>query len=334
MNCGDFSRQLKVAGWNEAAQRRLATARVLLLGAGGLGVVAAPYLVAAGLGHLTIVDDDRIEASNLPRQITYAFNQLGIKKAAALADFCRARSGGTVVGREERLLGAELETAVAQHDLTLDCSDSPTLAFALNDAALRQSRPVVFASAAGLSGQLFNLLPGETEPCWRCLWPAEVQPGGDCNGLGVLGPVPGVLGLLQALEVLKILTGFAAPLRGEVLQYDFARLQQYRFQVPRRPGCNHQPPPPTVEPDWPDSPAAALAAGLQLIDIREREEIAARPLPWPAQALPMVELLAAPPFALDKKLLLVCARGPRAQRTARALRERGFTEVWAYPRPW
>ena len=336
MNHGaDYSRQLRVAGWDAAAQERLATARVLLLGAGGLGVVAAPYLIGAGLGQLTLVDDDHIEASNLPRQIAYDQSQIGAAKAEALAEFCRARSrSATVIARPRRLAGAELEEALGQHDLALDCSDSPTLAAALNDAALRRGRPVVFASAAGLSGQLFNLFPGEDAPCWRCLWPEDIQPGGNCDALGVLGPVPGVLGLLQALEAMKILTGFAAPLRGQVLQYDFARLQQHRFTVPRRSNCNHRPPALEPEPDWPDTLAAALAAGFSLVDIRDPEEIAARPLPLPASNVPMAELLVAPPFAPDSKILLVCARGPRAQRTARSLRTRGFGQVWAYPRPW
>ncbi|MDO5091454.1 MAG: HesA/MoeB/ThiF family protein [Cardiobacteriaceae bacterium] len=234
----DFSRQLKVPGMTPAAQEKLARARVLVFGAGGLAASAVPWLAASGIGHLTLVDGDTVSVSNLHRQLPFTYADLSKPKAETLAAYCRARmAGATCAAIPRELDGAEILDALQAHDLALDCTDSRAFSYRLNDAALLCGKPVVFANASTLAGQLFMLHPGEEQPCWRCLWPEE--PPATSATLGVLGPVPGVMGMLQALEALKILAGFAAPLAGEVLQYDFARLAQSRFAVPRAPDCIH-----------------------------------------------------------------------------------------------
>lgn len=243
MHTPDYTRQLKTPGMPPAAQDMLRRARVLILGAGGLGTAAAPYLAAAGIGHITLVDADTIEASNLHRQTPYRYTDIGAGKAETLAAYCQERmSGGaccTAISHE--LTGGALISVLRGHDIALDCSDSRRLAYQLNDAAHITGTPVIYANAAALGGQLFTLHPDDAQPCWRCLWPESIQSGDNCDALGVLGPVPGIFGLCQALEALKNLTGLAAPLRGEILQYDFATLRQTRFKVPRDPVCNHHP---------------------------------------------------------------------------------------------
>ncbi|MFC2752398.1 MAG: ThiF family adenylyltransferase [Cardiobacterium sp.] len=336
MRTPDFSRQLKVAGMTPAAQEALARARVIIFGAGGLAATAAPWLAAAGVGHLTIVDADRIAASNLHRQTPYTYADLGAKKATTLAAYCQARmaDGAQCEAIAQTLDGEVLLAALRAHDLALDCTDSRHFAYQLNDAALITATPVVYANAAALGGQLFTLHPSRDAPCWRCLWPEDIAPGGNCDALGVLGPVPATLGLWQALEALKILTGFAAPLAGEVLQYDFATMRQTRIRVPRRAACNHQP----------QAPAAPIHAELtialtqhwRIIDIRSAAERAALAPPFASDHIPMPELLASPAAHLRPKetTLLICASGQRATHTARTLRTQGHTQVFAYGKVW
>ena len=309
MHTPDFSRQLKVAGMTSAVQEALARARVIIFGAGGLAATAAPWLAAAGVGHLTIVDADTIAASNLHRQTPYTYADLGAKKATTLAAYCQARmaDGAQCEAIAQTLDGEVLLAALRAHDLALDCTDSRHFAYQLNDAALITATPVVYANAAALGGQLFTLHPSRDAPCWRCLWPEDIAPGGNCDALGVLGPVPATLGLWQALEALKILTGFAAPLAGEVLQYDFATMRQTRIRVPRRAACNHQP-----------------------------QTLAAPAPPFASEHIPMPQLLAAPAAYLDAgaPVLLICASGQRAQNTARTLRAQGYAQVYAYGKAW
>jgi len=235
MHTPDFSRQLKVAGMTSAAQEALARARVIIFGAGGLAATAAPWLAAAGVGHLTIVDADTIAASNLHRQTPYTYADLGAKKATTLAAYCQARmaDGAQCEAIAQTLDGEVLLAALRAHDLALDCTDSRHFAYQLNDAALITATPVVYANAAALGGQLFTLHPSRDAPCWRCLWPEDIAPGGNCDALGVLGPVPATLGLWQALEALKILTGFAArqyPAVGGTLKQTLARAWLRRFE--------------------------------------------------------------------------------------------------------
>ena len=234
----------------------------------------------------------------------------------------------------QTLDGEALLAALRTHDLALDCTDSRHFAGQLNDAALITATPVVFANAAALGGQLFTLHPAEDAPCWRCLWPEDIAPGGNCDALGVLGPVPATLGLWQALEALKILTGFAAPLRGEVLQYDFASMRQMRIRVPRRPVCNHQPP--MLAAPVHAELATALAQHWRIIDIRSAAERTALAPPFACDPIPMPELLATPAahLAPDAPVLLICASGQRATHTARTLRAQGYAQVFAYGAAW
>ena len=336
MHTPDFSRQLKVAGMTSAAQEALARARVIIFGAGGLAATAAPWLAAAGVGKLTIVDADTIAASNLHRQTPYTYADLGAKKATTLAAYCQARmaDGAQCEAIAQTLDGEVLLAALRAHDLALDCTDSRHLAYQLNDAALITATPVVYANAAALGGQLFTLHPSRDAPCWRCLWPEDIAPSGNCDALGVLGPVPATLGLWQALEALKILTGFAAPLAGEVLQYDFATMRQTRIRVPRRAACNHQPQ--TLAAPIHAELTTALAQHWRIIDIRSAAERAALAPPFASEHIPMPQLLAAPAAYLDAgaPVLLICASGQRAQNTARTLRAQGYAQVYAYGKAW
>ena len=322
----DYSRQLKVAGMTSAAQEALARARVIIFGAGGLAATAAPWLAAAGVGHLTIVDADRIAASNLHRQTPYTYADLGAKKATTLAAYCQARmaDGAQCEAIAQTLDGEALLAALRAHDLALDCTDSRDFAYQLNDAALITATPVVYANATALGGQLFTLHPSRDAPCWRCLWPEDIAPGGNCDALGVLGPVPATLGLWQALEALKILTGFAAPLAGEVLQYDFATMRQTRIRVPRRlqsPAADARRARPRGTHHSTHATLAHYRHPQRRRTRRPRPALCQRAYPHAATAR-------------RSRRLPRRRRGQRAQNTARTLRAQGYAQVYAYGKAW
>lgn len=334
----DFSRQLKVQGMNAETQARLAAAKVLIFGAGGLGATAIPYLAAAGVGALTIVDDDAVALSNLHRQILFTRGDIGRNKAVAAAAFCEARAEGSFQAIERRLSTAEIVAAMQAADIVLDCSDSRQLAYQLSDAALFTGRPVVFANAAAMGGQLFTMQPHADLPCWRCLWSEEVLPSGNCDALGVLGPVPATLGLWQALEAIKLITRFAPSLSGELLQYDFVSMRQMRLRVAKAADCNHhkQASDMVEEAVFEGDFAAAKMQGLRIIDIRSAEEIAQKPLLQADNCILMSALLDNPLQYIGRQeaVLLVCAAGQRSRSAAKLLRKQGFAGVSAYPKAW
>lgn len=336
MRIMDFSRQLKVSGMSEAAQLSLHAAKVLVFGAGGLATTAVPYLAAAGVGKITIVDGDKIALSNLHRQILFEYQQIGEYKTDCMARFCTNRGAGEYVSVHRYLEGDELLAAVRAHHLILDCSDNRELAYQLNDAALIAAKPVIFANATAMSGQLFTLQPDNDLPCWRCVWSESMPPGGNCETQGVIGPVPAIVGAWQALEAIKLITHFSPALKGQLLQYDFAAMRQILLRVPRQTSCNHNPTALSAIRTFSGQWSEAKAQGWQIIDIREAAESAAKPLLAADCCVPMPMLLAQPNDYIDKEntVLLVCARGTRAKHAAKCLAERGYHQLIAFNKAW
>lgn len=335
----DYSRQLKVPGMTAAAQERLQKARILAAGAGGLGTTALPYLAAAGIGHITIVDHDVIESSNLHRQLLYTYADIGRSKAAAAADYCRARSAaGSIAAIARKLLPSEWLALAGEHDLILDCTDDSALAHLLCDAALVHRKPAIFANAASLEGQLFIMRGAPDEPCWHCVWPENLSPAGSCSILGVLGPVPGVLGCLQALAAIKLLAGLAINI-GELQYVDFAAMRLQPLQAVRQTRCPHSLTAAGFRQKYPENHLYpygidhAIAAGLTVIDIRRPEETASQPHERARQAIEMTALLANPSRWLkpDAPYLLLCQSGRRARTAAAQLQAQGWANVFALP---
>lgn len=336
-----YTRQQKIIG--SIGQHALNEAHVLVVGAGGLGATALPYLAAAGVGHLTIVDHDHIEASNLHRQIPFTPDDIGRAKADVAAQYCQARNpNATITAIARRLNGDEWLSAGVEHDLILDCSDDRQLAYTLNDAALINGKPVIFANAAQMNGQLFTLRPDHPDaPCWRCLWPEDVRPGGNCDALGVLGPVPATLGCWQALTAIKLLTGMAVA-ADELLYYDFTTMRQQVLRIHKQAACNHHLDPTTYRKRhmhdfiYPHSITQGKSDGMTIIDIRHPEECAARALDSADMLVEMSELCRNPAqyIQAEQRYLLVCAAGIRSQNAAGILRAAGYDNVFAYPSAW
>ena len=232
-----YSRQLVLPEWSEAAQRALCAASVLVVGAGALGSPVALYLAGAGVGRLGIVDDDEVELSNLHRQLLHFTPDIGVPKAhSAAAKLGFLNPEVVVEPYQVRLDAANAGGLVDGADLVVDCSDSFETRYAVNAACCRAGVPLVEAGVLGLSGLVMGVRPGASA-CYRCAFPAPPPSAPTCAQAGVLGPSAGVIGSLQALEALKLLTGVGEPLLDAFLQADLATLSFLRVAVRRRPDC-------------------------------------------------------------------------------------------------
>ena len=238
-----YARQLTLPEVGEAGQRRLMDARVLLVGAGGLGSPAALYLAAAGVGHLTLVDDDRVERSNLQRQVLHRDAAAGeFKVLSGLATLRALNPTIDVVGREVRLTEVNARELLSGQHVVIDGSDNFATRYVVNDACVALGIPYVHGSVFRFEGQVsvfWPARPGDPGPCYRCLYPEAPPPelAPSCVEAGVLGVVPGIIGLLQAAETLKLLLGAGLPLVGRMLHYDGLRGRFDEFDVPRDPRC-------------------------------------------------------------------------------------------------
>jgi molybdopterin/thiamine biosynthesis adenylyltransferase/rhodanese-related sulfurtransferase len=239
-----YSRHLLIPEVGASGQARLLDAKVLLIGAGGLGSPAALYLAAAGVGTIGIVDFDVVDESNLQRQVLHTTERVGVKKVESAAITIGALNPDVrVVGHDEMLTDENVDRLIAGYDAILDGTDTFEVRYTLNDAAVRAGIPVVHASVFRFEGQLTTFAPG-VGPCYRCLYPTppppELAPG--CSVAGVLGVVPGIMGLLQTNELLKLLLGVGDPLVGRLLIFDgldgtFTELKLRRD--PACPACGH-----------------------------------------------------------------------------------------------
>src|SRR4249920_3219038 len=232
----DYSRQVLLKEIGAQGQALLARSRVLVVGAGGLGSPVLQYLAGAGVGCLGVVDADTLDASNLHRQPIYALADVGSSKVAlARAAVARINPAVQVESHALRLDADNALDLIRRYDVVVDCSDNFRTKYLINDAAVLARRPAIFASVYQYEGQLQVYQPQATHACLRCLWPDAVADGvvGNCAEAGVLGPVPGVFGTLQAFEALKMLLGLPGQLHSELLFFDLTTLETRRIRAAR-----------------------------------------------------------------------------------------------------
>lgn len=234
-----YSRHLVLPAIDVAGQQTLLDARVLIIGAGGLGSAAALYLAAAGVGHLTLADPDAVELSNLQRQILHGTADIGRAKVDSARDRLSALNPEVeLLTLAQRLDGDALQDAVGQADLVLDGCDNFPTRFAVNAACVAQRKPLVSGAAIRFEGQLSSFTPGRADsPCYRCLYRDAGMPAEACEDAGVLGPLVGVIGSLQAVEAIKLLLGIGETLVGRLLLFDALKLQWRELRLHRDPGC-------------------------------------------------------------------------------------------------
>ncbi len=237
-----YSRHLLIPEVGEAGQFKLLDSRVLLIGAGGLGSPAAYYLAAAGVGTLGIIDADVVDESNLQRQILHNTKRVGQYKAESARETIEALNPDIkVVTYIERLDETNVRRIIADYDVILDGTDNFPTRYLLNDAAILENKPVVHGSVFRFEGQLTVFKPHEG-PCYRCLYPEPPPPAlaPSCAEAGVLGVLPGIIGLLQATETIKLLLGIGDPLVGRLMTYDalVGEFNELRlFRDPKCPAC-------------------------------------------------------------------------------------------------
>jgi molybdopterin/thiamine biosynthesis adenylyltransferase/rhodanese-related sulfurtransferase len=234
-----YSRHLLLPEVGPDGQQKLLDAKVLLLGAGGLGSPAALYLAAAGVGTLGIVDNDEVDLSNLQRQVIHSSERIGVPKVDSAEETINALNPDVKVDKYPVRLGPDnIVEIISGYDIVVDGLDNFPTRYLLNDASVRLGIPVVSAAILGFEGQLSVFKPFDG-PCYRCLFPvpppAELAPS--CGANGVLGVLPGTMGLLQATEVIKLILGEGDPLIGRLLMYDALSATVSEVKVRRDPDC-------------------------------------------------------------------------------------------------
>jgi adenylyltransferase/sulfurtransferase len=235
-----YSRQIFLPEIDVRGQERLLASTVLIVGVGGLGSAAAMYLAAAGVGTLLLADPDVVELSNLQRQIVHATADIGLPKVVSAQRRLAALNPGTrIEPLRERLEGEPLAAAVGRADAVVDGSDNFPARFAVNRACVARSVPLVSGAALRFEGQIGVFAPhaGADEPCYRCLYDEVEDEAETCSRAGVIAPLLGVVGSIQAVEVLKLLIGAGRPLQGRWLRYDALAGTWHMSRVARDPRC-------------------------------------------------------------------------------------------------
>lgn len=234
-----YSRQIMLPEFDVAGQERLQRSSALLIGCGGLGSPAGMYLAASGVGEITVVDHDRIDLSNLQRQIAYSENDLGKSKASVTASTLRKLNSLTRVTPITRELEKDELVEQARHaDVVIDATDNFRSRYAINVACVQARRPLVSGAAIRMEGQVsvFDSRRDDS-PCYRCLYDDMVDLELNCSENGVLSPVVGIVGAIQAMEAIKTLTGVGEPLVSYVLFIDAKRMDIRRLKLARNPKC-------------------------------------------------------------------------------------------------
>jgi adenylyltransferase/sulfurtransferase len=233
-----YKRNVLLPGVDIVGQEKLLQSRVLIVGAGGLGSAVAYYLAAAGVGHIGLADSDTVDLSNLQRQILHRTEDLGRPKVLSGTEKLVKLNPDIEANAIDEMVTAEnVDETVRRYDVVVDCTDNFPVRYLLNNACIRQRKPMIFGGVISFSGQLMTIMPGEG-PCLNCLFRENPSPGApSCADVGILGAVPGVIGVLQSAEVLKYLLGLGNLLVGRLLTYDALAAAFLEISLERDPLC-------------------------------------------------------------------------------------------------
>lgn len=234
-----YSRQIMLPQFDAAGQQRLLASHALILGMGGLGSPVAMYLAAAGVGKLTLVDFDTVDLSNLQRQILHGSHDIGRPKVESARDTLAVLNADVeVIALNARVEGEALDELVASADVVIDASDNFATRFQINDACVRARKPLVSGAAIRMEGQV-SVFHNERDdsPCYRCLYRDEGELEQTCSENGVLAPVVGVIGSIQATEAIKVLVGIGDTLSGRLLLWDAMTMEWRSLKLRKDPAC-------------------------------------------------------------------------------------------------
>jgi molybdopterin/thiamine biosynthesis adenylyltransferase len=234
-----YSRQIMLPEIDVAGQQKLLEAKVLIVGMGGLGCPIAMYLAAAGVGELIIADDDTVEITNLQRQIAHSQTDIGVSKVASASDtLLGLNSEVRLTLLNKRLAGEELERSVKKVNVVIDATDNFSTRFAINKACLKYQVPLVSGAAIRMEGQVAVFdSRDEASPCYQCLYREGDDEQASCSQNGVMAPVVGIIGSVQAMEAIKLICGIGTSLAGRLLLLDAKSMQWRELKLPRDPQC-------------------------------------------------------------------------------------------------
>ncbi|MEW6002295.1 MAG: molybdopterin-synthase adenylyltransferase MoeB [Nitrospirota bacterium] len=231
-----YHRQIILPGIGEEGQEKIARARVFIVGVGGLGSPVGYYLTAAGVGTIAIIDDDNVGLSNLQRQIAHSVKTLGRPKVESARDtFESLNPEVKITAIKQRLTKENILDFIRDYDIVADCSDNFPTRFLVNDACVMAKKPLVSGAVSEFEGQIMTIMPGG--PCYRCLF-EEPLFGPSPREIGILGVVPGVIGVLQATEVLKLIIGKGEILKGRLLTYNSLTSTFRKVEIPKNKDCS------------------------------------------------------------------------------------------------
>ena len=233
-----YNRQLVLKGFDFERQEQLKSSKVLIVGLGGLGCAAAPWLVSAGIGQLTLLDFDSVSLSNLQRQILHNDDTLGMAKTeSAVLALQKINSRVALNTLCEPLNEDNADSLVSHHDAVLDCSDNVATRECLNAACFRHKVPLISGAAIRMEGQLSVFRWQENEPCYRCMSRLFGEQNLSCVEAGVMAPLVGVIGAMQAMEAIKVVTGYGETASGKIMLYDAMTSQFREIRLMRDPDC-------------------------------------------------------------------------------------------------
>ena len=234
-----YSRQIMLPSIDIEGQQALLNSRVLIIGMGGLGSPVGLYLAAAGVGHLVISDFDEVDLSNLQRQIAHTSNSIGMPKVdSAKQTFNAINPHINITTINKKFTADTLLEQVRQADIVVDCCDNFETRFAVNDACVAAKTPLVSGAAIRFEGQISVFDPRDEHcPCYNCLYPRDGAVAQTCSENGVIAPITGIIGSMQALETIKVITGAGESLQGRVLLLDGLSMEWQSMQLPRNPNC-------------------------------------------------------------------------------------------------
>lgn len=322
-----FQRQIILPGIGTSGQQKLIASSVLVVGAGGLGCAVLPYLVSAGVGKIGIVDGDRVEESNLHRQVLYTENSIGILKIEAAKQALQRMNSTTQFEIVSEFLSEEnVDNLVQSYDLIIDATDNIEVRYTLDEACGSLKKPMIYGSIFRFQGQVsvFNYKGG---PSYSSLFPKEDKAVLNCEEAGVLGTTVGIIGMLQANEALKIILGIGEILSGQLLVYNTLTNDQQIFQLADQPLESSATT--TIEKVELITPELAFSQKGILIDVREVGEKPEIPSSF-CLKIPLSDLEnRMAELDKDSEISLFCQAGGRAIKAGKLLKKAGFSEVYA-----
>lgn len=233
-----YARQISLSQVGEAGQQKIRDATVLIMGMGGLGSPAALYLAAAGVGRIIISDFDQVEDSNLQRQIIHRTQDIGeLKALSAKRSLVEINPDCKIETIDWQLEEAELEQIVIKADVVLDCTDNFPTRFMINRVSVKTKTPLVSGAAIRMEGQIASYIPNSEGPCYQCLYKEAFENTESCAMEGILSPVVGVIGTMQALQALLILLGKSENVNGKLLLFDGLNMEWQTVKIPKNPSC-------------------------------------------------------------------------------------------------